>query len=138
MGDTSSSFLFLVDLRTRFAGGVNGDAEKVDSGKFLNFEMAREMESWRERGRVGIRSDEGLINVLIELLMADLEDLSGNLAAAERNSPAEDCREDRSRFSMGLVSDFQCSKLLLYRWFRLGYWLWCVRSQTNERDTRCD
>lgn len=100
----SSPFLLLPDLRTRFAGGVSGDAAKVESERFLNLEMAREMESWREWGRVEIRSDEGLIKALIELLMADFEDLSCNLAAAERNSSAEDCRDDRSRFSIVLCN----------------------------------
>lgn len=102
----SSPFLFLPVLRTRFAGGVSGDAAKFESERFLNLEMAREMESWREWGRVKIRSDEGLIKALIELLMADFEDLSCNLAAAERNSSAEDCRDDRSRFSIVVHCNF--------------------------------
>ncbi|KAG6394243.1 hypothetical protein SASPL_144826 [Salvia splendens] len=51
-------------------------------------------------GGVEIRSDEGLIKVLTELLMAALEDLSDNLVTTERNSSAEDCSDERSRFSI--------------------------------------
>lgn len=56
-----------------------------------------------------VRLDEGLIKVLIKLLMANLEDLNGNLAAAmaERNSSAEVCRDDRSLFSIDILCDFQ-------------------------------
>ncbi|KAG6433160.1 hypothetical protein SASPL_104768 [Salvia splendens] len=89
------------DLRTHFVGGVNGDVvAKEELQWLLNLEMEREMESRRVRGRVEIRSDEGLIKVLTELLMAALEDLSGNLVTTERNSSAEDCSDERSRFSI--------------------------------------
>lgn len=122
----SSPLLFLPDLRTRFAGGVIGDAAKADSDeRFLNLKTAREMESRREWGRVEIRSDEGLIKVLIELLMADLEDLSGNLAAAERNSSAEDCSDDRSRFS-------------IVGFCRNGERNGAVLNQGNAEDEECD
>ncbi|KAG6412369.1 hypothetical protein SASPL_125046 [Salvia splendens] len=100
LGRMFSSFI-IGDLRTRFAGGVNGDAvAKEESEWLLNLEMEREMESRRVRGRVEIRSDEGLIKVLTELLMAALEDLSGNLVTTERNSSAEGCSDERGRFSI--------------------------------------
>ncbi|KAG6409813.1 hypothetical protein SASPL_127855 [Salvia splendens] len=98
LGRMFSSFT-IGDLRTRFAGGVNEDVvAKEESEWLLNLEMEREMESRRVRGRVEIISDEGLIKVLTKLLMAALEDLSGNLVTTERKSSAEDCSDDRSRF----------------------------------------
>lgn len=68
--------------------------------RFLNWEMQCEMELRRERGRVEVRSDEGLMELLITVLTADVEDLRGNLAAEEMNSSAEVCSDDRSLFSI--------------------------------------
>ncbi|GER30973.1 fibronectin-binding A domain protein [Striga asiatica] len=93
--DSAPSPMFRADLRTRFAGGVLGDAVKVGSDRFLNWEMECEMELQSENGRVEVRSDEGLIEVLINDFMAVLEDLKGSLTAAERNSTAEVCSDDR-------------------------------------------
>lgn len=101
MGETPSSFLFRADLRTRFAGGVIGETVKDDEAqRSLNLEMECEMSLQREMGRVEVRSEEGLIKVLIKFLMADFEDLKGNLVAEERNSSAEVCSDDQSLFSI--------------------------------------
>jgi hypothetical protein len=88
-------------------GGERGDSEGSWLG--LGFEgsarlwkdwMDREMERLRERGREEERSELGLM-LWITVLRVGFEDFRLSFVAEDRNSGAEDLREERSRFSMG-------------------------------------
>ena len=67
------------------------------------------MELEREGGREEERLEEGLM-AWIRVLRDDFEDLMVSFVAEERNSSAEECREERSLFSMAMaVSEFSVS-----------------------------
>lgn len=65
----------------------------------LYFLMDCVMELWRARGSVVVRSEEGL-TVWIRVLREGFMDLNPSFVVEERNSSAEDLREERSLFSI--------------------------------------
>lgn len=78
-------------------GGVEG----LLSRRLWKDSTEAAMESQREGGRSEEAVEEGLME-WIRVLREGLEDLRGSVVARERNSCGEDCRDERSLFSIAI------------------------------------
>lgn len=92
------------ELRRRLAGGLRGEpgcCSELDPVRFWKDWTEAEMESERVEGREAHTGEDGLME-WIRVLNEDFEDLRFCLVAKDMNSSAEECREERSLFSITL------------------------------------